>query len=255
MGTGINPQAVRPEEGPVSHDSVILDHLATPNRPRLKRFLTRLGRTMPGVADVAEGAANFLHLGAWLRQHGFSGGTEVRDRRALFRHVVASLGSSPILYLEFGVYMGASIQEWSRLVSHPQARFIGFDSFEGMPEDFDHRTGVVKGELSLEGQLPAITDPRVSFVKGWFSDTLPQFTFPAHDQLVVHVDCDLYSSTRDVLTALESFIRPGTVILFDDMSAPLHEPKAFAEYLEATGQKFELIAYDWEDHYAFRRVR
>jgi len=255
MGAGIKAQALRPEDGSVSRDSVIPDDLATPKRPRLKRFLTGLGRTMPGLAAVAQGAANFLLLGAWLRQRGFGGGTEVRDRRALFRHVAASLGPSPILYLEFGVYMGASIQEWSRIISHPQARFIGFDSFEGMPEDFDQRTGVVKGELSLEGRLPAITDPRVSFVKGWFSDTLPRFTVPAHDQLVIHVDCDLYSATRDVFAALESFIQPGTVILFDDMSAPLHEPRAFAEYIEATCQKFELIAYDCEDHYAFRRVR
>ena len=67
MGTGINPQALRPEQASVSSDSVIVDHLATPNRPRLKRLLTRLGRTMPGVAAFGQGAANFLLLGAWLR--------------------------------------------------------------------------------------------------------------------------------------------------------------------------------------------
>ena len=33
----------------------------------------------------------------------------------------------------------------------------------------------------------------------------------------LHVDCDLYSSTIDILTLLNDRIVPGTVIVFDEM--------------------------------------
>ena len=238
---------------PVTSDQIIPDSLAVPKHAWLKASLARLGRALGPAAYHIQAGVNYLLLGAWLREHGFTGGIAVEDRRALYSYV-ASLLTEPILYLEFGVFMGASIQAWSRLIPHPEARFVGFDSFLGMPEDFDVRTGVLRGELNRHGRTPAITDPRVSFVAGWFNDTLPGFVVPAHTRLVIHIDCDLYSATMEVFGALRSEIRPGTVILFDDMGAPQHEPRAFAEFMRSSGLRFRLVAYDREDHYAFECV-
>jgi len=235
-----------------SIDAIIPDDLATPRHAWLKRGLATFGTRAGRWAHHVQAALNYVLLGAWIREHGFGGGVRVRDRRALYRYIASVVAErEPLLYLEFGVYRGASIQAWSRLLTNPGSRFIGFDSFEGMPEDFDARTGVVKGGLNVQGRLPAITDSRVTFVKGWFSDTLSRFVIPPHDHLVVHVDCDLYSATASVLEFVAPSVRPGTIFLFDDMGQPQHEPRAFAEYLRTSGRRFRLVANDWEDHYAF----
>jgi hypothetical protein len=53
---------------------------------------------------------------------------------------------------------------------------------------------------------------------GWFDQTVPAFDMPPHDQLIVNIDSDLYSSAVVVLTKLEPFLVPSTLIYFDDLS-------------------------------------
>jgi hypothetical protein len=56
-------------------------------------------------------------------------------------------------FLEFGVYEGNSIRFWSQMDRDPQSRFIGFDSFEGLPENFaavsTRTAGVLSGLAAL----------------------------------------------------------------------------------------------------------
>ncbi len=72
----------------------------------------------------------------------------------------------------------------------------------------------------------------------------------AHDKQpisLLRVDCDLYSSTRKVLTVLRPLIRSGTWILFDELIGYRtwedHEYKAFMEFVDETGFEFDYIAY------------
>jgi hypothetical protein len=113
------------------------------------------------------------------------------------------LGSGPIDYLEFGVSAGTSIRRWMNLNKDENSRFIGFDSFEGLPEAWGRESP--KGAYSVGGRVPVTTDPRVSFVKGWFQNTVPGFleTFSPRSQLLVHIDSDLYSSAAYVLAKLD----------------------------------------------------
>jgi hypothetical protein len=131
------------------------------------------------------------------------------------------------LVLEFGVASGRTINHIAKSRSGP---VFGFDSFEGLPEDW--RSGYERGAFA--GDLPPVQS-NVTLVKGWFNETLPPFlSANKGDVSLLHVDCDLYSSTKCVFDLLAERIRSGTVIVFDEFwNYPAwreHEIKAFDEF-------------------------
>jgi hypothetical protein len=149
------------------------------------------------------------------------------------------------LIMEFGVFDGGSLKQ---IAAATQQEVHGFDSFEGLPEDWTHFQK--KGRFSLSGtpppQLAALKN--VQLHKGWFQDTLPGFLqkHPGPARFV-HIDCDLYSSTNTVLGLLADRIVPGTVIVFDEyLNYPgwqEHERKAFAEFVARTGVKYKYLGF------------
>lgn len=205
-----------------------------------KVLLTRLGPWLTSrQIHFLNAIVNYLEVGRWAAEHGFSGFPRYRGRLELHTAVAASFAAKEVLYVEFGVFEGTSLRHWCGLLQNPQSMLHGFDSFQGLPEDWDslRRTGT----FSLGGRLPEFDDRRVVLHPGWFSDTLPAFSVPDHEQLVIHVDADLYSSTECVLRILEPRIVPGTIIIFDEFSDRLHELRAFEEYLVRTRQRFTVL--------------
>jgi O-methyltransferase len=175
-----------------------------------------------------------------LRRNRFSSCPEFKERIDLYRHV-AAITEGPIDYLEFGVWRGEATDAWRNLNTHSDSRFVGFDTFEGLPEDWEKNHP--KGTFSTGGVVPKIDDTRVSFVKGLFQDTLREFlnTTPLQNRLVVNVDCDLYSATLFVLGTLDKFFQRGTVIIFDDFYSMNHETKAFIDYDKSFGRKWRAV--------------
>ena len=153
---------------------------------RFKQGLTLLGERMPDrVLLNTQITVNYMMLGNWMRANRFEDGVRVADREALFDLLAEKVGDVKTLYLEFGVYQGRSMRYWSEALRHEEAVLHGFDSFEGLPEDFDRRFGLTKHALDVGGAIPSIEDPRVTFFKGWFEDVLPSYEVPDHDQLVI----------------------------------------------------------------------
>jgi len=166
------------------------------------------------------------------------------SRLELYEYITRIIGYNlPISYLEFGVYKGESLLHWMKLNANEQSEFVGFDSFEGLPEDWVHIGLSKRGTFSTEGKLPVIEDTRVNLIKGWFQDTLPSFQnrFSSENQIIIHLDADLYSSTMYVLCKMDSIIRPGTIIIFDEFSVMLHEFRALDDYTNAFGRQYEVL--------------
>lgn len=142
--------------------------------------------------------------------------------------------------LEFGVASGRSL---SIIAQHLPV--TGFDSFEGLPEDW--RDGFPKGTFACEA--PNI--PNAQLVMGWFEDTLGPWVSTHQDKLanlgLVHVDCDLYSSTKVIFDHLEPYLKRGCIIVFDEYHGypgwPEHEHKAWTEYLARTGRRFSVLGH------------
>lgn len=219
---------------------------------RFKQLLTLLGARLSarGVHQL-QMMVNYMRLGNWMARNNYRPGRRLPDRYAVFDRVAEQVREKRVLYLEFGVFQGASMRYWAGALKHPEARLHGFDSFEGLPEDLDMDGPYVKGVFDVKGQIPQIDDPRVTFFKGWFEDVLPNYRLPEHDVLVVVIDADLYSSTHCVLQHLRPFFKAGDFLYFDDMSRPEHEPRAFEEFVRESGLRFQLIAADYSLNNAF----
>lgn len=151
--------------------------------------------------------------------------------------------------LEFGVFKAESINHIAQ--QYPEKTVYGFDSFEGLPEDWittdEKNIDWPKGHFSVDN-LPRV-EKNVTLVKGWFNDTLPSWIKENKNYIdLLHIDCDLYSSTKYVLTELNELIIPGTVIIFDEMydfgnpekysNWNEGEYKAFSEWLLENDRKF-----------------
>jgi len=150
--------------------------------------------------------------------------------------------------LEFGVYKGDSLNKLAIL--SPKTEWIGFDSFEGLEEDWTG-TGLEKSFFTVEGKLPKV-GRNVELIKGWIADTLPKF-FKTHQNRqvsIVHIDVDTYKPTSYILQSLyaNGCFGSGTTIIFDEYFGyshgwKLHEHKAFSEFVNKHGIKFQYIAH------------
>jgi hypothetical protein len=146
--------------------------------------------------------------------------------------------------LEFGVYTGGSIA-FLRKQAEADMKIFGFDSFKGLPEVWVEAEKQV--DFSTDGKIPDV--PGVTFYKGWFEDTIPKHLKIAEKIGLLHVDCDLYSSTKTVLYSLNKYIVAGTVVVFDEWyfnhkDVPenrVHEQKAFYEWAKDTDRLYEIL--------------
>jgi hypothetical protein len=171
----------------------------------------------------------------WKRDHS--------RRYNLYQDVMEKQGlkDSAFDYLEFGVCRGASMKWWVEQNKNTDTAFYGFDTFEGLPEDWG--TAFKKGAMSAN--VPDIDDSRVHFFKGLFQDTLPDFikTHPMDTgkRKVVHLDADLFSSTLYALSSLSNYLKPGDIVLFDEFNVPNHEYYALSIFQKTFYREFKLI--------------
>lgn len=174
----------------------------------------------------------------------------LENRYRLYDRMIATLGleAEALQYLEFGVFKGDSIRYWAAANRNPGSSFSGFDSFEGLPEDWFK--GMPKGAFDVGGQFPDSDDHRVQFVKGWFSESLKPFLREHRPdpskRTVLHLDADLYSSTYYVLNCLyfDNWIKPGTVLIFDEVvvaSIAHTEFRAFWDFVQVMNLRYKVI--------------
>ena len=183
------------------------------------------------------------------------------------------------LNLEFGVFSGETINHaaWLRA----DLDFIGFDSFEGLPEDMDCGLKLVPANAFDREGVPPEVEPNVKLVKGWFDESIPTWLEELDDEesdwhhsikarkkkiSYLNLDADIYSSTITVLNLINDMIVPGTMIRFDELSCwryvfheahpknvqrvyftnwKAHEWQAMNEWLEKFDRKVIPVCRNW----------
>jgi len=167
---------------------------------------------------------------------------DYHKRYDLYSHIIQSENLEQIFYIEFGVSEGHSFRWWIDNIKDENSRFAGFDTFTGLPENWG---GFKKGEMSTAGTIPHVDDNRCEFVKGLFQETLPSFIIRNDSALrqrkVIHLDADVYSSTLFALTMIGPYLKKGDVLIFDEFNVPLHEFRAFTDFINSYYVKTSVI--------------
>jgi hypothetical protein len=172
-------------------------------------------------------------------------------------------------YYEFGLFRGYTFwfaQNACRELGIAKMHFYGFDSFGGLPPiegvdltnnqffegQFESSEEEVVRNLSKRG----VDWSRTTLVEGFFSDSLTEELKRRHafrQVSIAFIDCDLYSSTREVLVWLNGLLTDGSIILFDDWysfgpSPELGQQRAFREFMRAHPEYVAEPLLEFADH-------
>jgi len=160
------------------------------------------------------------------------------------------------LWMEFGVFQGSStkriVDRLRELTHGAEGMLFGFDSFDGLPEawlkGYEEKFGHYEPGSFNYSHAP-FHDPQVSWVKGWFNESVPRFLNSVHSKsgeiTFMHLDADLYSSTASVLHDLAPKIGPECIMVFDDLvNYPAYregELKALWEFFSLTRRPLKVV--------------
>jgi len=154
--------------------------------------------------------------------------------------VKKSITSNP--FYEFGVWRASSFKHLIKVFK----KGYGFDTFTGLPEDWDVGHHVEKkGTYTSDGNVPKIKGGE--FIVGKFEDTLPVFFSENRPTAsVINFDADLYSSTICALNFSKSVMDKNTILIFDELlmneSWEQDEFKALNEFCSVNHYSYEVIA-------------
>lgn len=168
-------------------------------------------------------------------------------REELYRYVFEQCDSKGLV-LELGVHNGHSINYIAKLTD---GKVHGFDSFEGLPHDGKipdfKSTGSkwYRGKMDEGGNLPPVRE-NVVLHKGWFDQILPEFFKGNRDSIsVMHIDCDIYSSTKTSLECAKNSLSIGSYIIFDEylnyFGWEANEFLAWSEFVEANAVNYRYV--------------
>ena len=159
------------------------------------------------------------------------------NRWALFDHIT-DLSKKDRPFYEFGVWRGEAF----RYLIKTFKKGYGFDTFEGIPEDWHNEKA---GTYSSDGNVPKIKGGK--FIVGKFEDTLPGFFAEERPMAsIINFDADLYSSTICALNFAKPVIDKDTILIFDEFITnefwEEDEYKALEEFCVHNSYTYEVLA-------------
>jgi len=207
--------------------------------------------------------------------HGFDTANKaVLDaQKRCFEHALASGVAFAGDYMEFGIFKGYAFWHAQKVANDNKLtdiRFFGFDSFAGLPDvtgnDVSKNDVFYKGQYTCDKEtvtknldLKGIDWSRTYLVEGYFNDSLtPELRkkYNLNKISIALIDCDLYSSTKDVLDYIGDMVVDQTLFMFDDWNCYDRDDnhgqrKAFREFLE---QNTALSAESFFEYGAYGQV-
>lgn len=153
------------------------------------------------------------------------------------------------LFLEFGVFQGATLSTWAAHVPDgaTEGTVFGFDAFHGLRDGWS-QIDLGRGAFSTGGAVPSVQGATI--IDGWVEDTLPPFLerYASDPVAFVHLDLDVYPPTAFALGLLAPRLVSGSVVVFDELVGypgwQSHEFRALTETLDPS--RYEFLAFSQE---------
>ena len=238
----------------IETSAALLDLPARPRRRPLHVALDAVAANLTAHGEREYGA--FVSaLGAWPWAH---------ERKSSLGDSLRWLAPArrADLAVEFGVASGHSLGMIAAAL--PSARVVGFDSFEGLPEAWGHHEA---GAFATRAEAVAERLPQnVELVVGRFERTVARWWadecaklrergsdggVPLPRLSLVHLDADLYSSTKVALDVLAPVLRDGVLVVADELlqypGFERHELRALYEFAREHDRHLEWLAL-WTPH-------
>lgn len=176
-------------------------------------------------------------------------------------------------YYEFGIFKGhtfAHACNFGQQNDLNKMRYFGFDSFQGLPEikGLDD----TKEENFYKGQYHAPKDRVISdisstgvdwddvfLIQGYFDQSLNIKTkkyYKMKKISIALIDCDLHSSTVEVLDFIKDMLIDNTILIFDDYDTydandNLGQRRAFKDFLT---ENTNITCEEWFTYGAYGHV-
>ena len=162
--------------------------------------------------------------------------------------IIEKIGKNEAIdFIEFGSYEGRSVNYFAKKFINTESTFVGFDSFEGLPNT-DFHLKYKKGMFNNSGNIPVINDSRIKFVKGYFSEIkndIKDEISKSKNLKLIHFDADIYSST--LLALFLCADQENYFCIFDEFGDD--EARALYHYLQANNSSVEFIAASFDDDF------
>ena len=162
-------------------------------------------------------------------------------RKELWKYTLSWIEDPSLSWCEFGIGEGETL-DWFASQKPRANRLFGFDSFDGLPEPW-----VIYPAGHWKCRPYVSNRPDVVVIQGTFEQSLTPAVVGMIGPIgLLHIDCDLYSSTRTIFERIGRLVGPGTLIIFDELYNYFgweeHEAKAFLEFVVAEKLEIEYLA-------------
>ncbi|HTH52489.1 MAG TPA: TylF/MycF family methyltransferase [Edaphobacter sp.] len=184
----------------------------------------------------------------WPSQaHSMIGNARMTNLRMIAEHVIQQ--GIPGDFIETGVWRGGAcilMRAVLKAYGVTDRLVWAADSFCGLPKPNpevaadagDQHHTFTELAVSLEQvqenfRKYDLLDGQVRFLKGWFSETLPEA--PIERLAILRLDGDMYESTMDALAALYDKVVPGGFVIVDDYGAVAGCQRAIHDFRASRG--------------------
>jgi O-methyltransferase len=237
----------------------------TPAKRLIKASFTLIGLN---ISRMPRGSSSTQHFDQLYRK--YKDNTMLGRKEYVTNLALTATVTTPGCVIECGVWKGGSSAGMAEVLGSDREYFL-FDSFQGHvdPQPIDgpaafawqddkngpwYFNNALVGTEEADAAMKKSGAKNYRLVKGWFEDTLANFT-PPSPIAVLRIDCDWYASTMTCLHALFPHVAEDGILIADGYPDWDGYARAIHEYLAGYEGVARIKQFDAGLYYVVKGAR